>query len=66
LADAGFNEVLLDLTLNHAASRSRGGVLGVYQRSERWDERVAALAAWNEHLDRALGANVTPLRRTRG
>jgi integrase len=63
LADAGVNEVLLDLTLNHAASRTRGGVLGIYQRAERWDERVRAMAAWSDHISGALGENVTSLRR---
>jgi integrase len=63
LADAGFSESVLDLVLNHAASRTRGGVLGVYQRAERWDERVRALDAWADSLERALGENVTPLLR---
>jgi integrase len=63
LADVGYNESVLDLVLNHAASQTRGGVTGVYQRSQRWVERVAALDAWAEVLSRALGDNVTPLRR---
>jgi integrase len=63
LADAGHDEILLDLTINHRASRSRSGVRGVYQRAIRWPERVAALSAWNGHLDRALGENIRPLRR---
>jgi integrase len=63
LAEAGHNETVLDLIINHKASRTRGGVKGIYQRSERWDERVAALDAWAELLSRTLGDNVTPLRR---
>jgi integrase len=59
LAEQGFEETLLDLTINHRAARSRSGVRGVYQRAVRWPERVAALAAWNDNLDRWLGVNVT-------
>jgi integrase len=62
LAEQGHDETVLDLLLNHAASRSRGGVLGVYQRSQRWPERVAALAAWGELLGQYLGENVLSIR----
>jgi integrase len=55
LAEQGVDEALLDLTINHRASGSRSGVRGVYQRSQRWAERVAALDAWNAYLDRQLG-----------
>jgi integrase len=58
LAEQGHEETLLDLTINHRAARSRSGVRGVYQRAVRWPERVAALAAWNDNLDRWLGVNV--------
>jgi integrase len=37
-----FDVDLLDQCLSH----TRKGVLGVYQRSARWPERVAALDAW--------------------
>jgi integrase len=37
-----FDVDLLDQILSHR----RGGVFGVYQRSARWPERVAALNAW--------------------
>jgi integrase len=63
LADAGVDETLLDLCLNHRASRTRGGVLGIYQRSTRWSERVAALDTWNDAIECAIGGNVTPLRK---
>jgi integrase len=66
LGDAGVDETLLDLILNHRASGSRGGVKGVYQRARRWPERVQALDAWNAWLDRQLGENVASLRRGRG
>jgi integrase len=66
LGESGIDETLLDLILNHRASKSRSGVKGIYQRAERWAERVKALDAWNAYLDQQLGENVAPLRRKRG
>jgi integrase len=66
LAEAGTDETLLDLIINHRASKSRSGVKGIYQRAERWAERVKALHDWNLFLDQQLGENVAPLRRGRG
>lgn len=70
LGERGFSESLIDLLINHRASRTRGGVLGVYQRSERWTERVAALDAWARLLAGWVGDGpvsepevVTPFRR---
>jgi integrase len=55
-----FDVDLLDQCLGH----TRGGVLGVYQRSVRWPERVSALNAW---ADLVLGvtrdSNVRPFAR---
>lgn len=51
-----FDVDLLDQCLSH----TRKGVLGVYQRSARWPERVAALNAWSalvtgeEQIDNVL------------
>jgi len=50
LAATGHDETVLDLILNHAASQTRGGVLGVYQTAKRMDERKAALFDWSERL----------------
>ena len=63
LADR-FDETRLDLTLNHAASSSRGGVKGVYQRATHWPERVAMMEAWADMLMHAVagGADVLQLR----
>jgi integrase len=49
------DEAVLDLLINHKASVSRGGVLGVYQRASRWAERVRALDDWDRMLALALG-----------
>ena len=44
LAERGFDVDLLDQLLSH----SRKGVFGDYQRSSRWREKEAAMAAWAE------------------
>ena len=59
LAEKGDNktqhdETVLDLILNHSASVKRGGVLGIYQRSARMDERKAALFDWSDRLMSAV------------
>jgi integrase len=46
LGEAGFPEAVADAVLNHRQAATRGGVLGVYQRAERWAERKAAIEAW--------------------
>jgi integrase len=59
LAERDFDVDLLDQCRSH----SRKGVLGVYQRSSRWREKQAAIAAWAE-LIAPSGArdNVVALR----
>jgi integrase len=54
LADAGVGIDIADKLLNHQASGTTGGVLAVYQRSERWTERVAAMATWERLLRTAI------------
>ena len=54
MAERGVAEPVADAVLNHRQSATRGGVLGVYQRSTRWPEQVAAMTAWGEALDGAL------------
>jgi integrase len=54
LADAGVSETVADAMLNHRQSATRGGVLGVYQRSSRWPEQVKAMELWGRLLTAAL------------
>jgi integrase len=55
-----FDIDLLDQCLGH----TRRGVLGVYQRSARWPERVLALNAWADLiLDVVRDSNVAPFPR---
>jgi hypothetical protein len=45
--EAGISEPVVDAILNHSQSATRGGVLGVYQRTTRWPEQVKAPSALN-------------------
>jgi integrase len=60
LAERKFDVDLLDQCLSH----TRKGVLGVYQRSSRWPERVVALDAWAELVAPSVADrdNVVPIR----
>jgi integrase len=69
--EAGLALDIIDQCLNHAASASRGGVLGVYQRSQRWPQQQAAMAAWGNILSAFVGAetaasNVVALNAVKG
>lgn len=66
LGEAGIAEPVVDAILNHRQSATRGGVLGVYQRAQRWPEQVAAMSAWGNILGAAINGttatgNVVPL-----
>ena len=61
LAEMGIAEPVADAVLNHRQSATRAGVLGVYQRSQRWPEQVAAMNAWGTALTAALAGNVVRL-----
>ncbi len=66
LGEAGVSETIADAILNHRQAATRAGVLGVYQRSVRWPEQVAAMQHWGRLLDGALNgklndAKIVPL-----
>jgi integrase len=70
LGEAGIPEPVADAVLNHRQSATRGGVLGTYQRAQRWPEQVKAMKLWGEMLAAALegkehGAEVVELRPTK-
>jgi len=50
LADHGWEPSVVDKLLNHAASATMSGVMGVYQHSEQWKQKRTALTAWAELL----------------
>ena len=53
-AESGVAESVADAILSHTQSATRGGVLGVYQRSKRFTEQVDAMAIWNGLLVSAI------------
>jgi integrase len=54
LGEAGIPEAVADAVLNHRQAATRGGVLGVYQRSSRWPEQVKAMQFWGRLLSAAI------------
>jgi hypothetical protein len=55
LGDHGFEPQVADGLLNHVASSSMPGVMGVYQRSEMWGKRREAMDLWARLLMEAVG-----------
>jgi integrase len=55
LGHHGFDPQVADTLLNHAASNTMGGVMGVYQRSELWMKRREAITRWTDLLMQAVG-----------
>jgi integrase len=53
-AELGVPEPVADAILSHRQSATRAGVLGVYQRSSRWPEQVAAMNAWGAAFSAAV------------
>jgi integrase len=58
LGEAGVSETIADAILNHRQAATRAGVLGVYQRSVRWPEQVAAMQHWGRLLEAALEGKI--------
>lgn len=56
LAEAGVHEAVLDAILNHRQAATRAGVLGVYQRAQRWPEQVKAMKQWGDLIAQETGA----------
>jgi hypothetical protein len=55
LGEARIPEAVADAVLNHRQAVTRGGVVGVYQRSSRWPEQVQAMERCGRLLQNALG-----------
>ena len=60
LGEAGQAEAVADAMLNHRQSATRGGVLGVYQRAQRWPEQVRTMEAWGVILEAAIEGRNSP------
>ncbi|GAA0571167.1 tyrosine-type recombinase/integrase [Craurococcus roseus] len=54
LGEGGVAEPVVDAVLNHRQAATRGGVLGVYQRAQRWPEQVRAMEVWGAILAAAI------------
>lgn len=64
MAELGIAPHVIELCVNHV-SGSRGGIAGVYNKSELLPERRAALERWATHIEGVVSgrpAKVTPLR----
>ena len=62
------DETTIDAVLNHRQAATRGGVLGVYNKSTRLPAQAAALERWGRLIEDALEgrfseAEVIPLAR---
>jgi integrase len=53
-AEQGVDVVVLDSMLNHAASMTRGGIVGVYQKATLLEPMREAMRTWNRLLENAL------------
>jgi integrase len=65
MAELGIRPDVIELCVNHV-SGTRGGIAGVYNKSELLDERRAALERWATHVAGVVSgeaANVVPLKR---
>jgi integrase len=60
LGESGVSETVADAILNHRQSATRSGVLGTYQRAQRWPEQVEAMKVWNNALERAISGAQHP------
>jgi integrase len=64
MAELGIRPDVIELCINHV-SGSRGGIAGVYNKSELLPERKAAMERWANHVTGLVGggqANVASLR----
>jgi integrase len=61
MAELGVDFAVADAILNHAASQSRGGMLGVYQHAELKPAKRRAMEVWESALF-PVGDNVVALR----
>jgi hypothetical protein len=62
MAERGVAESVADSLLNHQQSKTRGGVLGVYQRAELKAPKRRAMEIWERAIFDET-ADVIPLRK---
>ena len=67
MAELGIRPDVIELVVNHV-SGTRGGIAGIYNRSELIAERRAALERWSARVESivlGLEIKVVPLKRER-
>jgi integrase len=65
LAELGIRGDVIELAVNHVSGH-RGGIAGVYNRSELMPERRAAMERWCTHVEGLITdqpSRIVPLRR---
>ncbi len=55
LGELGYDDALVDMLLNHTAAGTRSVLTRTYNVSQRWEDRIRAMAAWNRWIGSALG-----------
>lgn len=55
LGEAGCDDALVDMLLNHTAAGTRSALTRTYNVSLRWEDRVRAVTIWNNWIGTALG-----------
>jgi len=65
MAELGIRPDVIELAINHVSGH-RGGIAGVYNRSELWNERREALEQWSRHVQVLVSNNVVRLPRHGG
>ena len=65
MAELGIRPDVIELAINHVSGH-RGGIAGVYNRSELWNERREALEQWSRHVQVLVSDNVVRLPRHGG
>ena len=58
MAELGVRPDVIEMVVNHISGH-RGGVAGIYNRSELLPERRAALERWSAHVAGLVGAGLT-------
>jgi hypothetical protein len=68
MAELGIRPDVIELTVNHVSGH-RGGIAGVYNKSELLPERKAALERWSMHVEALVTGrmdNIVALQPRRG
>jgi hypothetical protein len=65
MAELGVRPDAIELVVNHVSGH-RGGIAGIYNRSEMLPERRAALERWSAHIEGLLSGTAAKVVQLRG